>query len=144
MSTLCRGGVEKLTSIKQLDSGDENEAEEDQFDMKGITKKRHERGDSVADYDENESILDETTPLGALLSMSKDDNLNAHLESFDGGKERGLSYESATFIPPAMLNYNHPWRKSHEYPDEKLGGFVQDTSVEKYRFDQQVTSIHSF
>ena len=138
ISTLGRGGIEKLTSLKQLDINDEDEAA-GQLDMKKIYKKRNDRlTDYSADFDENEDMLDESTPLGSLLSMSKDESLNDHLESFEGGIELNTAYETQTYIPPAMLNYNHPWRKSHDYPDEKLSGFVQETSTERYRFDQQV------
>ena len=46
-----------------------------------------------------------------------------------------------TYIPPEMLNYNLPWRKTEEFPEPLLDNFVSEASREKFRYDQQVSII---
>lgn len=71
----------------------------------------------------------ELTPKDHLISDSlMAHDLAEHLDGFD---------PSISIIPPEMLNYSIPWKKTEESVVEEFDNFIPNSSREKYLHDRQ-------
>jgi hypothetical protein len=83
--------------------------------------------DIDVESEEDMRFNDKTIELAANLVSNPD--VAQQIESFD----------SLVYYPEEMLNYNHPWMKTDQFPDEELNNkFLPPTSKDKFRFDKQV------
>eukprot|EP01031_Cornospumella_fuschlensis_P044693 gene44693-54656_t len=64
----------------------------------------------------------------AYLSSALHSELAEHLDQFD---------ELPVMLPPSMLNYNMPWRKSLDSSEPEADNFIRDSDPQKQRFDKQ-------
>ena len=69
----------------------------------------------------------------AYLSSALHSELAEHLDQFD---------ELPVMLPPSMLNYNMPWRKSLDSSEPEADNFIRDSDPQKQRFDKQVCAIY--